>query len=160
MLGRLSGDPLQDMCTLVGLMTLTWAWVENSLAVTIGVVTENAGPIKGHAEAPLSLSRRIDCFKAALRDISALKPLQQEGRALAIHLAQLGRRRHNFIHGASWQLQEGKFEAVSVAVKAGNYTIQNHRFDQSDALALCNEIIHLQDNVTTFMLKVVGIFQE
>jgi hypothetical protein len=156
---RPSGNPFQDMCTLVGLMTLTWAWVENSLAITIGVINENVGLIKGHSQAPLSLSKRIDCFKTALCDIAALKSLQQEGGALAMRLTQLGRRRHNFIHGAAWQFDEGRFEAVSIAVKSGNYAVQNHRFDQSDALMLCNEIASLQDDMAVFMLKIVQVFQ-
>jgi hypothetical protein len=154
-----SGIPFQDICTLVGLMTLTWAWVENSLAITIGIVNENLGPIKGHSQPPLSLSKRIDCFKTALRDIASLKSLQQEGGALALRLTQLGRRRHDFIHGAAWQFEQGRFEAVSIAVKSGNYAVQNHRFDQSDALILCNEIASLQDDMAVFMLKVVGVFQ-
>jgi hypothetical protein len=157
---RPSGDPFQDMCTMVGLMTLTWAWAENSLAVTIGVIDEQAGPIKGHSEAPLSLSRRIECLKIALRDITALKPLQQVGRALATRFAELGRRRHDLVHGAAWQLGEGKFESVSLAVKAGNYAIKNYSFDLGDAVHLNAEIAELQDDVAAFMLRVVAIFQK
>lgn len=160
MIVRPSGDPFQDMCTMVGLMTLTWAWAETSLAITIGVINEQAGPIKGHTEAPLSLSRRIDCFRAALRDIAVLKDLQQEGRALATRFAELGRRRHDFIHGAAWQLDGSKFEALSLAVKAGNYAIKNHCFDIGDAVGLNAEIAKLQDDTATFMLKVVAIFQK
>jgi len=53
---------------MVGLITLTWAWVENSLAITIGVITENAGPIRGHHQPPLSLSRRVDCLTRPSRN--------------------------------------------------------------------------------------------
>lgn len=144
---------------MVGLMTLTWAWAENSLAITIGVINEQVGPIKGHPEAPLSLSRRIDCLKVALRDIVVLKPLQQEGRALAIRFAELGRRRHDFIHGAAWQFDEGRFESVSLAVKAGNYAVSNHRFDISDTVSLNTEIAKLQDDTATFMQKVLAVLQ-
>jgi hypothetical protein len=145
---------------MVGLMTLTWAWAENSLAIAIGVIIEQTGPIKGHAEAPLSLSRRVACFKAALRDVVTLKPLQQEGVALATRFVQLGRRRHDFVHGAAWQLGEGKFEAISLAVKAGNYTVENHSFDIGDAVCLNAEITELQDDIAAFMLKLVATFQK
>ena len=138
--GRPSGNPFQDMCTMVGLMTLTWAWAENSLGTTVGVINGRAGPIKGHPEAPLSLKRKIACFKAALRDIEALKPLQQEGRALATRFIELGRRRHDFVHGAAWQLNDGGFEFFSLAVSAGDYAIKNHRFDQGDAVLLNTDI--------------------
>src|SRR5262245_49521745 len=109
MIVRPTGIPFQDMCTMVGLMTLTWAWIENSLAITIGVINEHAGPISGHPGAPLSLSKRIDCLKRALRDIAVLKPLQQEGRGLAARLTELGRHRHHFIHGAAWEFEKGRF---------------------------------------------------
>jgi hypothetical protein len=143
---------------MIGLMTVVWAWAENTLALTIGVITENAGPIKGHAEPPLALSKRVECFKVALRDTAALKPLQDEGHALALRFTKLGRRRHDFIHGAAWQLQEGKFESVSFGVKAGQQTIRNHRFDIVDAVGLNAEIAKLQDDVIAFMVKVLDVF--
>jgi len=144
---------------MVGLLTLTWAWAETSLAITIGVINEQAGPIKGHPEAPLSLSRRIACFKAALREIVQLKPLREEGNALATRFVELGRRRHDFIHGAAWQLEEGRFESVSVAVKAGRYTVTNQRFHIDDARDLNIHIGELPDDIAIFMLKVVGTFK-
>ncbi|MGE3782226.1 MAG: hypothetical protein AB7H71_05730 [Alphaproteobacteria bacterium] len=156
---RPSGNPFQDMCTMIGLMTLTWAWAENSLAMTIGVIIEHTGPVRGHKEAPLSLSRRIDCLKIALREIENLKPLQQEGRALATRFTELGRRRHDIIHGAAWQLQESQFESISIGVKAGNYTVTNHSFNVGDTVSLNTEITKLQDDITTFMLKVVAVLQ-
>jgi hypothetical protein len=157
---RPSGDPFQDMCTMVGLMTVVWAWAENALAIAVGVIIEQTGPIKGHPEAPLSLSRRIDAIKIALRDVIALKPLQQEGRALATRFAELGRRRHDFVHGAAWQFGEGKFESVSLAVTAGKYAIKNHRFDLRDAVHLNAEIAKLADDITTFLTKVGAAFQK
>ena len=156
---RPSGNPFQDMCTMIGYMTVTWAWVENTLALTIGVIAENAGPVKGHAEPPLSLSKRVDCFKIALREVAALKPLQHEGRALAPRFTQLGRRRHDFIHGASWQLQEGQFQSVSFGVKAGQHTIKEHRFNIGDAVSLNAEITKLQDDAAAFLLRIIEIFQ-
>lgn len=145
---------------MVGLMTLTWAWIENSLAITIGVINEHAGPIKGHPVAPLSLSKRIDCLKVALRDLTGLRPLQQEGRGLAARFTELGRRRHEFIHGAAWELEKGQFQSVSLAVKAGNYAVQNHNFDISVAHDLNVQIAKLQDDMVSFMLKVVEAFKK
>jgi hypothetical protein len=157
---RSSGDQFQDMCTMVGLMALTWAWAETTLAITIGVISEQAGPIKGHLEPPLSLSRRVECFKTALRDVAALKSLQQEGRALAVRFTELGRSRHNFIHGAAWQLEQGRFESVSIGVKAGQYTVGNQRFDIAAAVSLNAEISKLQDDAAAFMLAVCATFQK
>ena len=50
---RSSGNDFQDLCIAFGLMTLSWAWAENILASTIGVINKNAGPFKSYPEAPL-----------------------------------------------------------------------------------------------------------
>jgi len=143
---------------MVGLMVLTWAWAENSLAMTIGVINKNAGPIKGHPEAPLSLKKRVNCFRIALRDIPALKPLQEEGRALAVRFTELGARRNNFIHGAAWQLEQGGFQSMVFAVMGGKYIVKDHRFDEDDAFLFNVEITKLQAEIADFMLRVAAIF--
>jgi hypothetical protein len=82
-----------------------------------------------------------------------------EGRALAVRFSELGPRRHDFVHGAAWQTHENSFEATGIRVKNGNYAVENHRFDQSDAIGLTNEIAKLQDDMATFMLKVANILK-
>jgi hypothetical protein len=142
---------------MFGLMTLTWAWVENTLAMTIGIINQNAGPIPGYPEPPVSLKRRVACFKVALRDIAVMKPLQDEGRALAPRLIQLGKRRNELVHGAAWQVQEGGFQSFGVRVVAGQNTIQDHRFDVADAVRLNAEIAKLQDDMGMYVLKVADL---
>ncbi|MGA3303936.1 MAG: hypothetical protein ABSC72_11705 [Methylovirgula sp.] len=155
---RPSGNAFQDFCTMLGLMTMIWAWAENSLAIAIGVINRHAGPIKGYPEPPLSLSRRLDCLKVALRDIALLKPLQEEGRALVVRFKELGARRHKFVHGAAWQAKHGGFESVGIGVRAGQNTVDNHRFDQADTVRLNAEIAKLQDDAAAFLLRVNAIF--
>lgn len=156
--GRPSGIPFQDLCTMVGLMTLTWAWAENNLAIIIGVINENAGPIQGFLEPPLSLQKRIRCLKVALREIAILEPFQEEGRALAVRFKELGTRRHKFVHGAAWELDQGGFQSVSIAVRAGKNLVEDHRFDQADAIRLNVEIAKLQDDAADFLLRIVKLF--
>jgi hypothetical protein len=62
-----SGNDFHDLCTAFGLMTLSWAWAENILASTIGIINRSAGPIKGFPEAPQSLKNKVSCLKIALR---------------------------------------------------------------------------------------------
>lgn len=143
---------------MVGLMTMTWAWAETTLALTIGVIDEHAGPIKGCSEAPLSLKNRISCLKIALRDIAVLHPVQKEGRALATRFKELSVRRHDFVHGAASQHREGGFQAVGIGVKAGDYAVKNHRFDIGDAIRLNGEIAKLQDDTLAFMQRVCAVF--
>lgn len=151
---RPSGIPFQDMCTLLGLMTVTWAWVENSLAMTIGLIQENVGPIAGHPQSPVSLKKKLECLKVALRDIEALHPFQQEAAVLLKSLKELGARRNDLVHGAAWQDSEAVFQSVSFKVIGGKYTGRDHRFNIRDAYALNVEIGKLSDDMTAFMLKV------
>ena len=144
---------------MVGLMTLTWAWAENTLAMTIGIISEHVGPIKGYPEPPLMLNKRIACLKVALRDIEVLKGLQQDGRALAVRFKELGARRHKFIHSAAWELADGRFQAMRIRVIAGQNEIEDHSFDQADAIRLTAEIAKLQDDAAAFMLAVASILE-
>jgi hypothetical protein len=153
-----SGNDFQDLCTTVGLMTLSWAWAENILASTIGVLNNNAGPIKGNSEAPQSLKKKISCLKIALRDIPALQLIQHDGRVLAERFIELSLRRNKFVHGAARQLHEGGFQSTGLAAHQGDYAIQDHRFNVSDAVSLESEIAKLSDDATAFLLRVCKIF--
>jgi hypothetical protein len=151
---RPSGVPFQDMCTLLGLMTVSWAWVENSLAMTIGLIQENIGSIKGHPQSPVSLKKKLDCLKVALRDMELLHPFQQEAAVLLKSLKELGARRNDLVHGAAWQQHEGGFQSVNFKVIGGKYAGRDHRFNIQDAYTLNVEIGALSDAMTVFMLKI------
>src|ERR1019366_7208598 len=154
---RSSGNDFQDLCIAFGLMTLSWAWAENILASTIGVINKNAGP-KGYPESPLSLKMKVSCLKVALRDISALQRLQNDGRVLAELFIELSLRRNEIVHGAACQLHEGGFQSIGLAVQRGDYAVQNHRFNVSDAVRLESEISKLSNDATAFLFRVCRIF--
>jgi hypothetical protein len=155
---RRSSNEFHDLCAAFGLMTLSWAWAENILASTMGVINKSAGPIKGFPEAPLSLKKKVSCLKIALRDISALQGLQNDGRVLAERFIELSLRRNKLVHGAAWQLHEGEFQSIGFAVQRGDYAAQNHRFNVSDAVLLESEIAKLSDDATAFLLRVCKTF--
>ena len=100
---------------------------------------------------------RVRCLRVALRDILALNPLQESGRALAVRFVELGKRRNNFIHGAAWQHHEGGFQSIAFAVVRGDYAVQQHRFDVEDAVSLAVEIAKLSDDATGFATNVAGV---
>jgi hypothetical protein len=141
---------------MLGTMTIVWAWAEITLSMTVGIIIEKNGMIPGYVEAPISLKRRVECLKVALRDIPVLKGLQNEGGALAICFKELGGRRNNLVHGAAWEVKEGGFQAIGLAVKGGNYLPQDHRFDIADAVILNTEITKLQDDAMLFMIRVAA----
>ncbi len=92
-----TGNDFHDLCTAFGLMTLSWAWAENILASTIGVINRSAGPIKGFPEAPQSLKNKVSCLKIALRDLPALQFVQNDGRVLAERFIELSLRRNKLV---------------------------------------------------------------
>jgi hypothetical protein len=148
-----TGNEFEDLCSVVGLMTLTWAYAENGLAIMLHDIIANFGPVKGHSEPPLSLKRRIACFKTALRDVAAFQPLQQDGRALAMRFGELGRRRNEFVHAAAISVDEGGFQSLSVRPDGGNYAIENKRVEVGDAVLLQAEIAEFALSVTDFMAR-------
>lgn len=61
-----SGNEFQDFCTMLGVMTLTWAWAENALAIPIGIIAESVPCVRKDTEVPLSLKRKLRYLRAAL----------------------------------------------------------------------------------------------
>jgi len=143
---------------MYGLMSLTWGWAENSLVMTIGIANKYAGPIKGHPDPPLSLKKRLDCLKVALRDIPALTPVQADGRALIARFKELAPRRNTLIHSSTTPEPGGGFSGVGFAVKGGDYVTEDHRFDVPTTWQLAADIAIHSDNVTAFMYRVAKIF--
>lgn len=151
-----------DIFATIGWMVLSWAWAwaENILAMTISIINKSAGPIKGYAKLPKHMEQRISCLKSALANISALHGLKQSGDALSVRFAELSKRRNDFMHGAAWQLHDGSFESVNIDAQGGQFLINNHRFNQDDAILLESEIAKLSDDATAFMLLVCDIFRD
>lgn len=135
-------------------MTLSWAWTENTLAMTLSLITDKFGEIKGHSEAPVSLKQKVKCLRSALRSIDALDPLQQRGSMLAERLVALGSRRNDLVHGAMWKTREGEFQTIGFRVIAGKYATAEHGVNVGDAVALEREISELSNEMTAFMLAV------
>ncbi len=105
-----SGNELQDLCTMLGVMTLTWAWAENALATAIGIIDEFVPQVRKNTEIPVSMKRRLRYLRAAFFDIPALKPVKDQGSLLTDRFADLAVRRNDLIHGSTWQLEKGGFE--------------------------------------------------
>lgn len=149
-----------NIFTTIGLMVISWAWVENTLAMTIGVISEYAGPIKGYKKLPLPMEQRIACLESALANMPALHKFKQSGDALVARFTELSHRRNDFMHGAALQLHDGSFESTSIAVKGGKSIFKNYRFTQDDAILLESEIAKLSDDATKFMVLICDFFQE
>ena len=153
---RPSGEEFQDFCTMLGLMTFTWAWAENTLAMTIGIIVEKTGPISGHRIAPLSLKGEVACFRNALRDITALKPATR-GQSYCGTLRKPWHASQSIRSQCRLADEKGGFEGVSIGMTAGRYAVKNYRANIGDAVLLNAEIAKLQDDAAAFMLKVVAI---
>lgn len=78
---------------------------------------------------------------------------------LAERFEKLGRRRHDFVHGAVIQMHKGTFESTTVRVYRGDNVIDIYRFNETDPVLLEGEIAKLSDDATAFMKKVVTLLQ-
>ena len=152
-----TGDPFRDMCTMLGLINLSWAWAETSLAMTIELIEEKLGKIRGFPESPQSLKNKVQCFKNALKDVQALQYLKEDGTILAGSFLKLAPLRHNLTHGAARQVHNDFFQSVVFKVISRKYVAQEYIFDIDYALGLNSEIGKLSDNMTLFMQKVYHI---
>jgi hypothetical protein len=152
----LNNNEFRDICIILGLMTLSWAWAETMLACIIGVINRQ-GHLKGYDDAPVSLKRKVSYFKLALRDIAALQPIQNDGRVLAKRFKELSLRRNNIVHGAASKFHERGFDATIMPVIRGNYLIQEHSFNKSDAIALEREIAELSNEAQGFLLRLIAL---
>ena len=144
---------------MLGLITIVFAYSENGLGIMLNTIIENAGAIKGHDQAPVSLKRRLDCFRAALRDVPALKLLREDGRMLATRFAQLGRRRNDLVHSGAINLGQGQFKGTLLLTEGRKYTVEDHRFDIRDAVALVVEVPEFCQQVLDFMARVDAAFE-
>jgi len=143
---------------MLGLMTLTWAWAENALALAIGIIDGAAQQVRTNTEIPVSMKRRLRYLRASLIDIPALKPVKEQGSLLADRFAYLAVRRNEIVHGSTWQLEKSGFESLSFAIVSRKQSAQQKRFEIADAVLLNIEITKLADEATAFLLRVSEIF--
>lgn len=147
-----SGDDFQDLCTMIGLMTIGWGWCDTVLSEIIRLIIERVGPIDGYSDAPLSMKKKIKCLRRALKTVKILEPLQQTGLALAELFVNLSGRRNEIVHSASIQTNKGLFESIGLKSVDKKYVRHTHRFTLDEAIVLSDEIGKLSDRITKLMV--------
>jgi hypothetical protein len=151
-------EPFEDMCTMVGAMTLVWAWAENFLALSIGIIDGAGQSVHGHPEAPISLKKRLSYLRTALRDVPALEPVKQDGKVLIKLFKELVPRRHQLVHGSLWLMPEDGFESSRLAIKGWNYARDQKRVEIVDVVRFNVEIRNLSVAAAAFNRRVIEIF--
>ena len=153
-----SGDPFQDMCTMVGLMTITWTWAENALAIAIGTIDGKVPAMRGHSELPISLKNRLSYLRNALADVPALGPIKQDGTALVKLFIELKERRHKLVHDSTWQMPDGSFAAFHFIIKGRQHTGEHKPVEMAQVVIFNREIEGLNLAAHTFLQNVDRIF--
>ena len=154
-----SGDPFQDMCTMIGVMTISWAWCENGLAIAIAVIDANRlDGVSGRTSLPISLSKKLDYLKTALREIPALEGVEKDGTLLVQMFSDLKHRRHSIIHGSLWSGRAGSFENLNIKSKGRLVAPDQQPIDIADVIRLNIEIKRLSDVGMTFLRKINVIY--
>lgn len=142
---------------MVGVMAITWAWAENWLALSIGVIDGATGSPAGHPEIPISLKKRLSYLRAALRDVPALEPVKQDGAALIKLFVELAPRRHELVHGVLWLMPEGGFESARLAIKGRQHTRHQKRVEIGDVVLFNREIERLAHTAAVFNAAIIEI---
>lgn len=149
------------MTTLVGMMTLTWAWAETGLAYMVEIIdSELWSPTKDHKELPVSLSRRLHFLRLAFADVEALSPLRERALALFQDFSTLKKEREALTHGATVQLHTDRFEISTISTKGRTNTHTKKIVTLKDAFALNTKITALAENgevVLVDLCRAVGI---
>jgi hypothetical protein len=153
-----SPNRFQNVCTILGLLTLTWAWAENALALAVGLIDENVPSMRGFKEIPISQRGRLQYLRNALKDVAALEPVQEHGRLLIEHFVTLGSRRNELIHSSRGPDEEGAMAALGFAISARQQKGFQKSFDIPATIALIGEVRDLADEAIHFMDLVGGIF--
>jgi hypothetical protein len=151
-------NDLQNVCTMLGLMTLIWAWAENALAISIGIIDGAVKEMRGQRDIPISLKRRVKYLRTALADVPELESLKERGNQLANDFIRLSVLRNELVHGSTWQLEKGGFESLGFAIIGRQQTAKQKRFTIADAVSLNVEITKLANDATAFLLRVSEIF--
>ena len=157
-MGDTDPDRLRDLYIMVGMITLGWARVENTLTRIIGVINYYAGPFKGYDEPPVAMKRKLVFLRLALRQVPVFHILQDDGRALTGRLGALAHRRNDLVHNAAWELEDGNHQLVAITVRSGQYAVEYHRFSQADAVRLNAEIAELHQDAEVFFDRVCKVF--
>lgn len=150
-----TGDHFHDFCTMVGMITLTWAWGETNIARILVDIVHHTGLIDGFTKPPRAFGEQIRCLKTALNTKDDLASLKDEGLRIIDYAEGLSKRRNAFIHAAVTPIPgEPEFEGIMVAVINGQYYGREHRFSVNDAAELNHHVALLQQNLAAFMVKV------
>lgn len=153
-----TGDPTADMFTMIGVMVVAWAWAENWLALSIGIIDDALPEIRGHPERPISLKRRLSHLRTALKDVPALEIVKQDGTALIELFVKLSPRRHELVHGSLWLMPHGGFESLHLSVKGREYASQQKRVEIRDVVLFNREVKDLTRQAAAFNARLITIF--
>jgi hypothetical protein len=148
-----SGDDFQDFCTMLGMMTLTWAWIENALALSIGIIDESGLKPRPDRGLPISLSGKLKYLRAALGSVSPVKPLKDRGVALMDKLSTLANRRNAFVHASIGPIERGNGLESTLFPNDGSHPTRAP-VSMADAIALNIAIDDLVEETIWFLMEI------
>lgn len=143
---------------MVGVMTLTWAWAENALTLSIAIIDSSTQSAKRHPELPRSLKNKLSYLKAALRDHAQLEALKESGAALIEHFTKLKMTRGELVHGSAWQMDDGRFQTLAFILKGRDQTINQKVVEIGDIVRFNVEVTALSDRANAFLIAVSDVF--
>ena len=114
--------------------------------------------MRGHKVLPISLKGKLDYLRTALKDVPALDPFKDNGAVLIKLFVELKERRHDLVHGATWLMEQGGFEAHISTIKGRKHTIEKKPVEIADVIAFNDEVNALGEAAMNFLAGVDAIY--
>jgi len=103
----------------IGRFTVSWAWLELGLDISVSVIHRHLNGEAIQSEAPWSLQRKLDYLRAAPKKLLPLASYRQRITALADAVELMLETRHDIIHGCIIEHTEGTGSAVMARLRRG-----------------------------------------
>ena len=143
---RRSPVQIEPYYQLVGMITVSWAFIETSLDLSNFQILHRGGGKEIQTDMPVSLKPKIAFFRKAHDRLPRLASLKAEGLALVAQIVAQKESRHSFVHsilptdpnGVGVRTrQQITFDGDLLGIKYSDFTISQAIDISDDARALC-----------------------
>lgn len=144
----------------LGLATVQWAAIEQSLDVLIHLVFTFHNGKEIEAVVPVALKRKIDFLRRSFRRIEALVPHKDVAIGYFERVIALSDKRHDLVHGFSVQLTgtTGPIEIQRILYKGTHHEMAKKTITLADLMALIADSRALFEDLMGLTMQVAAPF--
>ena len=146
-------DPSDDWLLSVGMITITWAWIESTLVACLYAVQESSCGFDlrlKDGSPPRTAGKIIEVLGQAISAVAAEKPYEKEGALLLSECATISIRRNEVVHRTAVYLSAPEASVHFYKVVKGRYEFAHATVQLRDLLQLNIELDALSVRVADF----------